>query len=63
MTMSESVIGDRAAVSVSEAARLLSVSRSHLYACIASGLVPSVRIGNAIRVPASYLRSMMEAQA
>lgn len=40
-----------------EVARLLGVSRSRAYELIASGVLPSVRIGRSIRVPLAALRA------
>jgi excisionase family DNA binding protein len=44
-----------------EAAAMLSVSRSSIYELIASGAVPSVRVGNMLRVPVSAIRKLSEA--
>lgn len=46
----------------SEAQKLLSLSRSTIYAMIASGELPSVRIGRAVRVPADGLREWVKRQ-
>jgi excisionase family DNA binding protein len=46
----------------SEAQRLLSLSRSTIYAMIASGELPSVRIGRAVRVPVDALKQWVERQ-
>lgn len=48
---------------VSEAQRILSLSRSTVYAMIASGEIPSVRIGRAVRVPVDGLRDWVKRQA
>ena len=47
---------DRLLLRPEEAAKLLSVGRSKIYALLASGEVPSVRVGHAVRVPAEALR-------
>lgn len=39
-----------------EAADLISVSRARCYELIAAGVIPSIRIGSSIRVPADALR-------
>lgn len=39
-----------------EAARILRMSRNGIYAAIARGEIPSVRIGRCIRVPSAWLR-------
>lgn len=36
---------------ISETARFLSISRSHVYQLINSGVLPSVRIGRSRRIP------------
>jgi excisionase family DNA binding protein len=43
-----------------EAATMLSVSRSSIYELIASGAVPSVRIGRMIRVPVAAIQRLAE---
>jgi len=43
-----------------EAATLLSVSRSSIYELIASGAVPSVRIGRMLRIPVAAIRKLAE---
>jgi excisionase family DNA binding protein len=48
------------AVRVSEAARLLSLSRSKAYQLINSGELPAVRIGKTMRVPLAALRDWVE---
>jgi excisionase family DNA binding protein len=44
----------------SEAAELLSISRSKAYELIAAGVLPSVRIGSSVRVPAARLQAWIE---
>lgn len=39
-----------------EAARLLGVGRSKIYALLASGEVPSIRVGRSVRVPVDALK-------
>jgi len=49
---------------VTEAAELLSISRAYLYEQIADGRIHVVRIGAAVRIPASELeRYVRELQA
>jgi excisionase family DNA binding protein len=43
-----------------EAARLLGLGRSKVYLLIASGDLPSVRIGRSVRVPYEALRSWVD---
>jgi excisionase family DNA binding protein len=45
-----------------EAAELLGVSRSRAYELIASGQVPSIRIGASVRVPVDALRTWIAQQ-
>jgi len=46
-----------------EAALAIGVGRSKMYALIAAGEVPSIRVGNALRVPLEDLRLWIEVQA
>ena len=39
-----------------EAAVTLGIGRTHIYDLIARGVIPSVRIGRSVRVPADALR-------
>jgi excisionase family DNA binding protein len=43
-----------------EAAELLSISRTRVYELLAGGELPSVRLGRAVRVPATELRRWVE---
>jgi excisionase family DNA binding protein len=45
-----------------KAFELLAISRSTGYALIASGKLPSVRIGRAVRVPVAALKQWVEQQ-
>ncbi len=47
---------DRLLLRPDEAAELLGVGRSKIYALLASGEVPSVRVGHSVRVPLQALR-------
>ncbi len=47
---------------VEEAAKLCSLGRSKMYQLVAGGIVPSVRIGTAIRVPAAALEKWVADQ-
>ncbi|RYG19747.1 DNA-binding protein [bacterium] len=49
---------------VSEVATILAVGRSHAYSLVATGRIPSVRIGGSrvLRVPAVALRKWIEEQ-
>lgn len=46
----------------SEAFKAMSIGRSTGYAMIASGELPSVRIGRAVRVPVDALKQWVEQQ-
>jgi excisionase family DNA binding protein len=50
---------DRLLLRPSEAAELLGLSRSKVYALLAAGELPSVRIGEAMRVPVLELREWL----
>jgi len=46
-----------------EAADLIGVGRSKMYALLAAGELPSVRVGGSVRVPATALRIWVDRQA
>lgn len=45
-----------------EAAEVLGIGRSRMYEIIAAGLIPCVRIGKTVRVPAEALRQWISEQ-
>ena len=45
-----------------EAAQAMGISRSKLYGLLAAGVIPSVRIGQSIRVPVQKLNEWIERQ-
>jgi excisionase family DNA binding protein len=45
-----------------EAAQLISVGRSKMYALLAAGVLPPVRVGKSLRVPVKALEKWVEAQ-
>lgn len=49
----------RALISVSEAARVIGVSRSFAYELVASGLLSSVRLGRRVLVPVSAIDDLV----
>ena len=51
---------DRLLLTPEEAARQLSVGRSHLYLKLASGEIESIRIGRSRRVPIRSLRAYID---
>jgi excisionase family DNA binding protein len=52
----------RIALKPAETADALGISRSKVYDLIASGQLPSVRIGNSLRVPVTALREWVDRQ-
>jgi excisionase family DNA binding protein len=46
-----------------EAAVLLGIGRSTLYALLAAGVIPSIRIGHAVRVPVDQLKDWLRRQS
>lgn len=50
------------ALKVEQVAELLAVSRSQAYALVRRGDLPSVRVGNAIRIPRRALEAWIEEQ-
>lgn len=53
-------MSEKLAYRVTEAAEALGISRAKAYELIASGNIPSVRVGASIRVPVAALRSWIE---
>jgi excisionase family DNA binding protein len=51
---------DRALLRVNEAAELLSLGRSTLYAMAAAGTIPTVRVGRALLIPREELNRWIE---
>lgn len=51
--------GTRKAYSVEEVAEMLGVGRTHAYAMVKSGELPSVRLGRRILVPAAVLDKLL----
>ncbi len=54
----DDLLDTRIAITVSEAAEMLGVSKPHLYKCMNDGEVPSLRVGKKRLVPVSYLRDV-----
>ncbi|WP_063047383.1 helix-turn-helix domain-containing protein [Nocardia pseudovaccinii] len=50
-------------VSVPDAARLLGVGKSTVYAAVKSGGVPAIRVGNRVRIPSRWVREVLQLQA
>jgi excisionase family DNA binding protein len=53
---------DRLTLRPASVAETLEISRSKTYEMIARGELPSIRVGNSIRVPVAALRSWIESQ-
>lgn len=51
---------DKILLTPTETAEALRIGRTKVYALIASGQLPSIRIGSAVRVPAEALREWVE---
>lgn len=51
--------GTRKAYSVEEVAEMLGVGRTHAYAMVKSGELPSVRLGRRLLVPAAALDKLL----
>jgi excisionase family DNA binding protein len=47
-------------VTVDEAAKSLSIGRTKAYELVASGIIPTVRIGRCVRVPVSVLVGLVD---
>ncbi len=52
------IASDRLLVRPTEAAAMLSISRSSIYDLIAAGEIPAVRVGRMIRVPLEALKKI-----
>lgn len=46
-----------------EVSELLGIGRSRAYELIASGVLPSIRIGSSVRVPVDSLKAWIESQS
>lgn len=58
-TLTINDVRDRATLTVPEVGGLLGMSRDHIYAAVARGDLPSLRVGNLIRVPVPALLTML----
>lgn len=54
---------ERLLLSPSEVAALLGIGRSRVYEFLAAGILPSIRMGRSIRIPASSLREWIDRRA
>lgn len=54
---------ERMALTVEEAAEQLAISRSQAYALVKRGVIPSILVGKARRVPRRALEAWVEDQA
>ena len=55
-------MADRLLLRVEEVAEMLSLGRSKTYELIASGVLPAIRLGRCVRVPADALHRWLETQ-
>ena len=53
---------ERLLVKPDEGARLLGIGRSKMYALLATGVIPSIKVGGSTRIPADALRRWVERQ-
>lgn len=60
MRQAESQNVDAKLLRVSEVARLLSVSRSHVYRLIETGEIPAKRLGRTVRVERSWVDRLIQ---
>ena len=51
---------DKLLLKVTEAADMLSIARSKAYVLVQTGELPSVRLGNSIRIPSQKLREYVD---
>jgi excisionase family DNA binding protein len=52
--------GERLALKVPEAAMLLGISPSLAYEWVNAGILPAIRVGNAVRIPRRALEAWIE---
>lgn len=50
---------ERRTLSVSEAARVLGISRAHAYDCVRSGELPSITLGRRVVVPRQAIEQLL----
>lgn len=50
---------ERRTLSVSEAARVLGISRAHAYDCVRSGVLPSITLGRRVVVPRQAIEELL----
>ena len=55
-------MNQRIAYRVAEAADVLGISRAKTYQLIAAGVLPSIRLGGCLRVPAEALQQCIDRQ-
>ena len=54
------MVSSKLLLSVGEASELLSLSRSHTYALIGAGKLPTIRFGASVRIPKAWLERYIE---
>ena len=60
--MNQQILRERLLLRPAEAAEMLGVGRSKLYELIADGTLPTVRVGQRMRIPVGALRRWVERQ-
>ena len=50
---------ERRTVSVTEAARILGISRAHAYDCVRNGELPSITLGRRVVVPRQAIEDLL----
>ncbi|MEU6585524.1 helix-turn-helix domain-containing protein [Nocardia sp. NPDC046763] len=46
-------------ISIPDAARLLGIGRSTVYAAVKSGELPAIRVGHRVRIPSRWIREAL----
>jgi excisionase family DNA binding protein len=55
-------VNERLLLKVDEVAEMLGLGRSKTYELVATGVLPAVRLGRSVRVPAKGLRQWLDEQ-
>ncbi|MFD6357048.1 helix-turn-helix domain-containing protein [Nocardia tengchongensis] len=49
-------------ISIADAARLLGIGRSTVYAAVKSGELPAIRVGHRVRIPSKWIREALRVE-
>ncbi|MFE3059845.1 helix-turn-helix domain-containing protein [Nocardia sp. NPDC059239] len=49
-------------ISIPDAARLLGIGRSTVYAAVKSGELPAIRVGHRVRIPSRWIREALRVE-